>query len=79
MPFPDMGLALGPTRSIDLAVSLEPLIRLVRSRGCSSAGKAWTELYPNDQSGVVLYAPRFAREQAEDGTALDDRLPERGA
>jgi NitT/TauT family transport system substrate-binding protein len=64
MPFPDMGLALA-NRSIDLAVSLEPLITAGVEQGLFVRWKGVDEFYPNDQSGVVLYAPRFAREQAE--------------
>jgi NitT/TauT family transport system substrate-binding protein len=66
MPFPDMGLALA-NRSIDLAVSLEPLITAGMEQGLFVRWRGVDEFYPNDQSGVVLYAPRFAREQAEAG------------
>ena len=77
MPFPDMGLALA-NRSIDLAVGLEPSMTAVRSRGCSSAGKAWTSFIRLPVRRGAVRAT-VAREQAEGGTALDDRLPERGA
>jgi NitT/TauT family transport system substrate-binding protein len=66
MPFPDMGIALA-NRSIDLAVSLEPLITAGVEQGLFVRWRGVDEFYPNDQSGAVLYGPQFAREKTEAG------------
>jgi ABC-type nitrate/sulfonate/bicarbonate transport system substrate-binding protein len=58
MQLPDMATALA-NKSIDVALSLEPLITAGVEQGLFVRWKGVDEFYPNDQTALIVYSPEF--------------------
>lgn len=64
IPFGDMVSALGG-KSVDAAYMIEPSIRAALRNDLGVRWKGNDELYPNQQVGILGYAPDFVRDRPE--------------
>ena len=64
LPLPDLNAALG-NRSLDGGIQVEPLLTLGLANGLFQLIQRSDELYPNLQSGFILYSAAFARNQPD--------------
>lgn len=62
IPFPEMTGAAA-NKSIDLAIAIEPFITIGEGNGSFVQFKGNGEFYPDQQIGVLMYAPTFAEEE----------------
>lgn len=61
---PDLNAALG-NRALDAGIQIEPLLTLGQANGLFSIAARSDELYPNLQSGFIVYSADFARTQPD--------------
>jgi NitT/TauT family transport system substrate-binding protein len=64
MAYPDMNVGLA-NRNLEAAVTWEPLLSRGVEQGIFVRWKGADEIVPNNQSGVIIYAPQLIREQPE--------------
>jgi NitT/TauT family transport system substrate-binding protein len=65
LSYADMNLAL-KSGTIDATIQIEPFLTKAQSEGIATKVAGGSSVYPKQQSGVLLYSPKFIKESPEE-------------